>query len=83
MKGLTVFWVDIKDTIDEVKKMMSRAKETNLVPFLHWCEFITKAYQGNDVQNKESAFKLCVGPANLNRKVWILIPGEMGNRLDK
>ena len=52
---------------------MSRAKETNLIPFPRWCEweFITKAYQGNDVQNKESAFKLCVGPANLKRKIWI------------
>ena len=32
---------------------MSRAKETNLVPLPDWCEreFITKAYQGNDVQN--------------------------------
>ena len=86
MKGFIVFWIDIKDTIDEVKKkMMSRAKETNLIPFPRWSEqeFITKANQGNDVRNKQSAFQLCVGPANLNREIWILIPGEMGNRLDK
>ena len=65
--------------------MMSRAKETNLIPFPRWCEkeSITKANQGNGVRNKQSAFKLCVGPANLNRKIWILIPEEMGNRLDK
>ena len=63
---------------------MSRAKETNLVPLPDWCEreFITKAYQGNDVQNDESAFKLCVGPANFNRKIWInLDPWRNGKQI--